>query len=89
MDVLKVRKNFLLDKELVDKAQIILLRKHKSLTEAVTTYLRAVVKDPNILETIEKTSKKRTGSFIGMLDGQIGTQNAKSIRKEYHQKYES
>ncbi len=88
MDVLKVRKNFLLDKVLVDKAQTILLRKHKNLTEAVTTYLRAVVKDPNILDTIEETSKKRTGAFIGMLDGKIGAEDAKAMRHVRHQRYE-
>ena len=88
MDVMKVRKNFLLDKALLERAQTILLRKHKNLTEAVTTYLRAVVKDPQILDTIEETSKKRTGAFIGMLDGKIGAQDAKAMRKARHQRYE-
>jgi len=88
MDVMKVRKNFLLDKALVERAQTILLRKHKNLTEAVTTYLRAVVKDPQILDTIEETSKKRTGAFIGMLDGKIGAQDAKAMRQARHKRYE-
>ena len=88
MDIIKVRKNFLLDKELLDKAQNILLQKHKNLTEAVSTYLRAIVKDPSILNTIETTAEKRTGSFIGMLDGEIGEADYKDMRSEHANKYE-
>ncbi len=82
MTVTKVRKNFLLDKTIVEKAQQIILKRHKNLTEAITLYLNAVVKDPSILQTIEQGAKKRTGSFIGMLDGEIGDQTYKEMKKE-------
>ncbi|HIP61745.1 MAG TPA: hypothetical protein EYG98_04240 [Sulfurovum sp.] len=81
MLVAKIRKNFLLDKELIEKAQKILLTKHNNLTEAITTYFRAVVKDPEILQYIEKSSNKRTGSFIGILDGKIGANDYKELKK--------
>jgi len=89
MDVVKVRKNFLLDKELIDKAQEILLTKHKNLTEAVNLYFKAIVKEPSILDSIEQSANKRTGSFIGMLDGKIGDENFKEMKKEHHKKEDS
>ena len=82
MNIVKIRKNFLLDKETVEKAQQIIRKQHKSLTEAITLYLKAVVKDPSILQTIEQSAKKRTGSFIGMLDGEIGNKQYKEMKKE-------
>ena len=82
MNIVKVRKNFLLDKETVEKAQEIILKQHKSLTEAITLYLKAVVKDPTVLQTIEQRAKKRTGAFIGMLDGEIGDKTYKEMKKE-------
>lgn len=82
MNIVKVRKNFLLDKETVEKAQEIILKRHKSLTEAITLYLKAVVKDPKVLQTIEQRAKKRTGTFIGMLDGEIGDKQYKEMKKE-------
>ena len=82
MNIVKIRKNFLLDKETVEKAQQIIRKQHKSLTEAITLYLKAVVKDPSILQTIEQSAKKRTGSFIGMLDGEIGDKTYKEMKKE-------
>jgi hypothetical protein len=88
MSVVKVRKNFLLDKALIDKAQNILLKKHNNLTEAVTLYLKAIVKEPSILEYIEESATKRTGSFIGMLDGKIGDTNFKEMRGKHHHSIE-
>ncbi|NOZ91544.1 MAG: hypothetical protein GXO60_09700 [Epsilonproteobacteria bacterium] len=88
MNTLKVRKNFLLDKEIIEKAQTILLGQQKNLTEALNLFFRAIVKEPSILETIEKSANKRTGSFIGMLDGEIGDVSFKEMRQEYSKKRE-
>ena len=88
MDIVKVRKNFLLDKELVEKAQSIILNQHKNLTEVINLYFKAIVKEPSILETIEKSANKRTGSFIGLLDEKIGNENYKEIKKETLTKYD-
>lgn len=82
MNVVKVRKNFLLDKDVIDKAQAIIANKHKNLTEVINLYFKAIVKEPSILETIEKSANKRTGSFIGLLDGQIGDESYKDMKKE-------
>ncbi|CAA6807361.1 MAG: Unknown protein, partial [uncultured Sulfurovum sp.] len=79
MTTLKIRKNFLLDKEIIEKAQVILLEQQKNLTEVLNTYFKAIVKEPSILETIEKSANKRTGSFIGMLDGKIGDTTFKEM----------
>ncbi len=79
----KVRKNFIIDKKLIDEASKILLNKHKNLTEAFVTYLKAVVKEPEILDKIEKSAKKRKGSFIGLLDDKIGNASYKKLREDY------
>ena len=86
MTALKVRKNFLLDKEIIEKAQVIILEQQKNLTEVLNTYFKAIVKEPSILETIEKSANKRTGSFIGMLDGQIADTSFKEMKQEHSQK---
>jgi len=83
MNAIKVRKNFILDKEVVEKAQDILKSQHKNFTEVINLYFRAIVKDPSILTTIEKSANKRTGSFIGLLDGQVGDADYKALKKEY------
>ncbi|PHS36220.1 MAG: hypothetical protein COB07_12540 [Sulfurovum sp.] len=83
MNAIKVRKNFILDKEIVDKAQEILRSQHKNFTEVINLYFKAIVKDPSILETIEKSANMRTGSFIGLLDGQVGDSDYKALKKEY------
>ena len=82
MNVVKVRKNFLLDKEVVEKAQKIIQDQHKNLTEVIGLYFKAIVKEPSILETIEKSANRRTGSFIGMLDGEIGSESYREMKKE-------
>jgi antitoxin component of RelBE/YafQ-DinJ toxin-antitoxin module len=82
MNIVKVRKNFLLDKDVVEKAQNIILNQHKNLTEVINLYFKAIIKEPSILDTIEKSANKRTGSFIGMLDGKIGDTNYKEMKKE-------
>ena len=81
MNAIKIRKNFLLDKEIIEKAQIILLAQHKNLTEVINMYFKAIVKEPSILEMIEKSANRRTGSFIGMLDGKIGNDSFKEMKK--------
>jgi|GEM_PF-1451923 len=81
MQMVKVRKNFLLDKEVVEKAQSIISSQHKNLTEVINLYFKAIVKEPSILKTIEESANKRTGSFIGLLDGQIGDESYKSMKK--------
>jgi len=82
LNVIKVRKNFLLDKDVIEKAQSIILKKHKNLTEVINLYFKAIVKEPSILDTIEESANKRTGSFIGLLDGEIGNEDYKAMKKE-------
>jgi len=82
MQALKVRKNFLFDKEIIDKAQEVIQKRHKNLTEVLNLYFRAIIREPNILEQVEQTAHKRTGSFIGMLDGKVGDQSYKEMKKE-------
>jgi len=89
MDVVKVRKNFLLDKEVVEKAQQIIAGQHKNLTEVINLYFKAIVKEPSILQTIEQSAQKRTGSFIGMLDGKIGNESYKEMKKETLEKQQT
>ncbi|MCK5855555.1 MAG: hypothetical protein KAG56_10065 [Sulfurovaceae bacterium] len=86
MNAIKIRKNFLLDKEIIEKAQIILLAQHKNLTEVINMYFKAIVKEPSILEMIEKSANRRTGSFIGMLDGKIGNDSFKEMKKQHSYK---
>ncbi|MDD3818109.1 MAG: hypothetical protein PHI89_08475 [Thiovulaceae bacterium] len=85
MQTLKVRKNFLLDSETIEKATLILKHKHKNLTEALELYFQAIVKNPTILDTIEQSATKRSGSFIGLLDAKVGNLDFKEMKKE---KYE-
>ena len=82
MATLKIRKNFLLDKEITEKAQSILAGKHKNLTEAINIYFKAIVKEPSLLNEIERSANKRSGSFIGMLDGKVGHQDFKCMKKD-------
>jgi len=85
MNSIKVRKNFLLDKDIIEKAQVILTEQHKSLTEVINLYFKAIVKEPSILESVEESANKRTGSFIGMLDDKIGDQSYKEMQSEHHE----
>jgi len=82
LNIVKVRKNFLLDKDVIEKAQSVIMQKHKNLTEVINLYFKAIVKEPSILDSIEKSANKRTGSFIGLLDGQIGDESYKNMKKE-------
>ena len=89
MQIVKIRKNFLLDKDMVEKAQNIIVKQHKNLTEVINLYFKAIVKEPSILDAIEKSANRRTGSFIGLLDGKIGNESYKEIKKETLKKCDS
>ena len=88
MKALRVRKNFVFDRTLVEEAQKILKKRHKSLTHAITLYFEAIVKNPAILDEIEKSAQKRDGGFIGMLDNRIGDSSYKKMRNEHFAKSE-
>jgi hypothetical protein len=78
---MRVRKNFLFDSYVVDKVTEILKQKRKNMTEAINSYFQAIIKDPTILDVVDSAASKRTGSFIGMLDGKIGDEDFKQIKK--------
>ena len=83
MGTLTVRKNFKFDRELVDKVSNILQKKNLNFTQLLTHYFQAIVKEPELIEIIEKKSKKRTGKFIGMLDGVVGDIDYKEMKKSH------
>jgi len=83
MKALQIRKNFIFDRTLVEEAQKVLKKRHKNLTQALTLYLKAVVKNPQVLDEIEKSANRRDGGFIGILDGQIGDESYKKMRNDY------
>ncbi len=80
-----VRKNFKFDRDLVDKVGEILQKKNLNFTQLLTHYFQAVVKEPELIDTIEKKSKQRTGKFIGILDGVIGDIDYKEMKKSYNE----
>ena len=47
--------------------------------------IKAITKDPTLLDVIENIASKRTGNFIGLLDGKIGDEDFKGIKKGYHE----
>ena len=85
MNALRVRKNFNFDKEMIDKVTHILKEKHYSFTEVLTHFFQAVIKEPELIETIQKKAEQRQGSFIGMLNGKIGNETYKSMKREHHE----
>ena len=85
MNMLKIRKNFIFDKEIIEKTNLILKEQKKSFTEVINLYFQAIIKEPTILDAVEKSANRRTGSFVGMLDGKIGNQNYKEMRNEHHE----
>ena len=85
MATLTVRKNFKFDKELVDRVGAILQEKNLNFTQFLSHYFQAVVKDPTLIDTVEKKAKQRTGNFIGLLDGKIGDTDYKEMRKNHHE----
>ena len=84
---IKIRKNFALDKNLVEKTQKILEKRNQNFVEILTFYLEAIVKDETILNKVQKTAKKREGKFIGMLDNQIGDIDYKNLKREYYESF--
>lgn len=85
MSTLTIRKNFNFNKEMIDKTTLILKQKNKNFTEVLTHYFQAIIKDPEIINTIEQKAKQRTGSFIGMLDGKIGNDEYKEMKQAYNE----
>ncbi len=85
METLKIRKNFLLDRDIIEKAEVVLKQKHKNFTEAINLYFQAIAKDPSILEKVEETVSRRTGSFIGLLDNKIGNEDFKTMKKSHYE----
>lgn len=85
MGILTVRKNFNFEKDTIDKVTKILKQKKYNFTEVLNSYFQAIVKEPELIDTIEKKAKKRTGTFIGMLDGTIGNENYKKMKKSYNE----
>ena len=85
MGTLTVRKNFKFDKELVDKVDTILQEKNLNFTQFLSHYFQAVIKDPALIDIVEKKSKQRTGNFIGILDGKIGDMDYKEMKKSYNE----
>ena len=85
MNTLKIRKNFVFDKGMIDQTKAILKKQKKSFTEVINLYFQAIIKEPSLLEEIEKKANKRTGDFIGMLDGKIGNQNFKDMKNEHYE----
>jgi len=85
MDTLKIRKNFVFNKDMIDQTKVILKAQKKSFTEAINLYFQAMIKEPSLLEEIEKRAHKRTGSFIGILDGEVGNQDFKDMKSEHYE----
>jgi len=87
METLTICKNFKFDKEIVDKVNIILKEKNLNFTQFLSNYFKAVIKEPTLIDTVEKISKQRTGDFIGILDGEIGNINYKDMKKSYNENF--
>ena len=81
MNMKTIRKSITFDKELVDKVSLVLQEKNLNLTECLSYYLQAVVKNPILIDIIEHKAKRRTGSFIGILDGKLVDMDYKEMKK--------
>ena len=58
--------------------------KNTSFTKLLKNYFQAIVKEPELINTVEQKAKHRTASFIGLLDGKIGKLDAKEMKKNSH-----
>ncbi|MFA7084399.1 MAG: hypothetical protein WC141_07680 [Arcobacteraceae bacterium] len=85
MSTLTIRKNFNFEKDTIDKVAVILKNKQHNFTEVLNNYFQAIIKEPELIEAIAKKAKKRTGNFIGILDGKIGNESYKDMKKSYHE----
>lgn len=85
MSTLTIRKNFNFDKELIDKASLVIANRNQSFTQVLTNYFQAIVKEPSIIDTIELKATQRTGAFIGMFDGMIGNTDYKDMKKAHNE----
>ena len=83
MSTLTVRKNFNFEKDTIDRVSTILKMKKYNFTEVLNNYFQAIIKEPDIIDTMEQKAKQRTGSFIGMLNGKVGNDNFKDMKKSY------
>ena len=83
MGTLTIRKNFKFDKEIVDKVGKILQERNLNFTQFLSHYFQAVIKDPALIDTVERKSKQRTGNFIGILDTKIGNMDYKDMKKSH------
>ncbi len=81
MKTITIRKNFVFDKELVDNVMVILKERDINFTKLITDYLKAIVKNPNLIDEIEVKAKQRNGNFIGILDGKIGEIDFKEMKR--------
>lgn len=86
MNALRVRKNFLFDSDVVEKAGDVLRQKHKSMTEAINSYLQAIVKDPSLVDSIDAIAVRRNAAFIGVLDDEIGDESFKQMKQSHHER---
>lgn len=80
-----IRKNFKFNKEIVDKVDNILQERNLNFTQFLSHYFQAVIKDPALIDIVERKSKQRTGNFIGILDGKIGNMDYKDMKKSYNE----
>ncbi len=85
MGSLTVRKNFRFDKEVVEKVDDILKKRKLNFTQLLSSYLQAIIKDPSLIDIVERKSKRRTGKFIGILDGKIGDIDYKEMKKSFYE----
>ena len=83
MNPTKKRKNFLLDRETLDELQMVLKPTNRNLTELINQYFKAVVKDSSILHRVDDIANLRRGSFIGLLDHEVGTESWGTMRGGY------
>ena len=68
-----------LDDKIYSQLNAILVKHHKNLNDVIELYLNTLIKDPSILEIIEKKSKP---NFIGILDKEIGDIDYKKEKNE-------
>ena len=85
MKPIQIRKNFIFDRQLVEEAQEVLKKRYGNMTQAFTQYMKAVVKNPDILEEIEESASKREGRFIGMLNGKVGAGEYRELRDSLYE----
>lgn len=84
MNPTKKRKNFLLDREIVEELQKIAYSKNKNLTGIINQYFKAILKDDSIMDRVDDIANQRGGTFIGMLDHNVGLEKWSQMKSDYH-----